>query len=234
MRGLSPTTQLPLTILPLGAASPLLTDMGLSPALAADSLSWSALPELEPVSVTCRKPSSSALASTGWVKVTASARLSRNWRDWQFNAAKGSALPTVAVAASAGLASPDAGCGEGSCQPARTSRRAWTRRADPHRTACAPAPPTSPRRRRRPRLLRRRSPARTCCSFHSRQTSPFARLQRSFAAELPTCMTPRASHCAARVFIDRKRGAITGGGLVPCCLDGLHHALQRMLARRAY
>ena len=109
MRGLSPD-QLPLTI--LGAASPLLTDMGLSPALAADSLSWSALPELEPVSVTCRKPSSSALASTGWVKVTASARLSRNWRDWQFNAAKGSALPTVAVAASAGLASPDAGCGE--------------------------------------------------------------------------------------------------------------------------
>ena len=67
-----------------------------------------------------------------------------------------------------------------------------------------PCPTTSPRRRRRPRLLRRRSPARTCCSFHSRQTSPFARLQRSFAAELPTCMTPRASHCAARVFIDRK------------------------------
>ncbi|KAG1226460.1 hypothetical protein G6F68_019738 [Rhizopus microsporus] len=52
IRGFSPTTQLPLTILPLGAASPGFTEAGWSFGDAADSLSWSSLPDVEPMSVT--------------------------------------------------------------------------------------------------------------------------------------------------------------------------------------
>ncbi|MNV34319.1 hypothetical protein D3C71_1257290 [compost metagenome] len=52
MRGFSPTIQLPLRILPLGAESPGLTEAGWSPALAAVSLSSSALPDEAPRSVT--------------------------------------------------------------------------------------------------------------------------------------------------------------------------------------
>ncbi|CUI64456.1 Uncharacterised protein [Achromobacter xylosoxidans] len=111
MRGLEPTTQLPWTILPLGAASPGWTELGCWP-LALRSVSWSGLPEAAPVSVTCRNLLRSALASTGCVKVTASASESLYWRGWQLSTAKASAVPTVAVAGRAsGLAAPPVAAG---------------------------------------------------------------------------------------------------------------------------
>ncbi|MNY47412.1 hypothetical protein D3C86_1826780 [compost metagenome] len=68
------------------------------------------MPAVEPVSVTWRKESRLALASTGWVNVTARDKASLYWRGWQLRAAKGSALPTTALAGNAGVA-PAAPCG---------------------------------------------------------------------------------------------------------------------------